>query len=148
MNVIKTAAKNRKRKNGKRGFTLVELCVVLFLIVLLSSMTATFSALVSKQTENLQSYYTFMEQCTMLRADVTDWLYDNITADEGFTVDDGILSVGDNAYEQTFSEIQEMIFTANDDGDLLKCTAVSVNGAEQTLVIAVRMAGGKTEGGA
>ena len=88
-----------------------------------------------------------MEQCSSLRADVTDWLYDNVTADVGFTVDGGILSVGDNAYEQTFSEIQEIIFTVSADGNLLKCTAMSVNGAKQIFVIAVRSASGKPEGG-
>lgn len=148
MNARKSVAKQWKRKNGKRGFTLVELCVALFLIVLLSSMTVTFSALISKQSESLQSDYTFMEQCSLLRADVTDWLYDNVTADAGFTVDGGALSAGGNTYTRTYSEIQEMLFTVNSDGNLLKCTVVSVNGAEQTFVIAVRtVVSGKSEDG-
>ena len=148
MNARKSVAKQWKRKNGKRGFTLVELSVVLLLVSILSVMTVSFSVLVGKQSQKLQSEYLFMEQCASIRADVTDWLYDRVTADAGFTVDGGILSAGGNAYAQTYSEIQEIIFTVSDVGDLLKCTAVSINGAEQTFVISVRTASGESEGGA
>ena len=148
MNARKTVAKQWKRKNGKRGFTLVELSVVLLLIAILSVMTVSFSVLIGKQSQKLQSEYTFMEQCSLLRADVTDWLYENVTADAGFTVADGTLSAGGNTYTRTYSEIQEMLFTANSDGNLLKCTVVSVNGAEQNFVIAVRTVSGESGGGA
>ena len=41
-----------------------------------------------------------MEQCSMLRADVTDWLYDNVTVDSGFAIYGGTLSIGGNTYTQ------------------------------------------------
>lgn len=132
---------------GKRGFTLVELCITLFLVVLLSAMTVTFSALISEQPESLQSDYTFMEQCSLLRADVTDWLYDNVTVDSGFAIYGGTLSIGGNTYTQSYSEIRDVSFTANDAGNMLKCTATSESGAELTFVIAVRTAMRKHGGG-
>lgn len=147
MNERKSAINRFSRSTDKRGFTLVELCVTLFLIVLISSMTVTFSALISKQSESLQSDYTFMEQCSLLRADVTDWLYDNVTVDSGFAIYGGTLSIGGNTYTQSYSEIRDVSFTANDAGNMLKCTATSESGAELTFVIAVRTAMRKHGGG-
>jgi prepilin-type N-terminal cleavage/methylation domain-containing protein len=147
MNEKKTDIRKCRLRNGKRGFTLVELCVVLFLIVLLSAMTVSFSALVGKQSKTLQSEYTFMEQCSLLRADVTDWLYDNVTVDSGFAIYGGTLSIGGNTYTQSYSEIRDVSFTANDAGNMLKCTATSESGAELTFVIAVRTAMRKHGGG-
>jgi len=147
MGVEKAAEKRFGGSAGRRGFTLVELCVVLFLVVLLSAMTVTFSGLVSKQSKTLQSEYAFMEQCALLRADVTDWLYGNVTSDRGFSVDGGRLSAGGEPYTQSYSEIRDVVFTANGDGSLLRCTATSANGAAYTFVVAVRTAVGGQGGG-
>ena len=132
---------------GKRGFTLVELCITLFLVVLLSAMTVTFSALISEQPESLQSDYTFMKQCSLLRAGVADWLYDNVTADSELAAYGGTLSAGGSRYTQSYSEIRYVLFDINDAGNLLKCTATSESGAELTFVIAVRTAMRKHGGG-
>ena len=142
MNERKTAEKRIKRGKDKRGFTLAELCVVLFLIVLLSTMTVTFSELVGNRSKDLQNEYVFMEQCSLLKNDVTDWICDNITAETGFTTDGGVLSAGGYTYIQSFSEIREAVFSANNGGDLIKCTVTGVNGNELTFVIAVRTAVG------
>lgn len=132
----KTCLKRNKKANGKRGYTLVELCVVLALIAILSTMTVSFSALMSGYARSNKAQYNFLEDCAEVKENVNEWAYQADSANTVFAVStDGTLTVTGNS-EQTvhfangvlflgekevdsLEEIDSLAFYTN--GNLIKC---------------------------
>lgn len=84
-------------KCGKSGFTLVELCVVLALLAILSTMIATFSVLMSDMATESKQEYDFLEDCAKLKEELCHWSAENDTPTSVFTVNnDGTLTAAEN----------------------------------------------------
>ncbi|MBQ2944985.1 MAG: prepilin-type N-terminal cleavage/methylation domain-containing protein [Clostridia bacterium] len=132
--------KNREIKRGKRGFTLVELAVVLGLLVMLVSMVVSFSVLIKDFVNASEDEYTFLEEHAVLKDRFCLWASENDTPDAVFTVgadhtltlskngavktvtvSDGVLSLGD-VQVPDLETVDGVSFYSN--GKLIKCTAV------------------------
>ena len=64
-------------KNGRGGFTLVELCVVMALIVIMTVMTVTFSVLVNSHASDDMAAYDFLEDSAKIEDLLCDWIAEN-----------------------------------------------------------------------
>lgn len=76
----------RSRRLGRKGFTLVELSIVLVLVAILGTMTVSFTTLVSGYSGSNQKEYEFLEQCTRFQQTLTDWVSEYDSSDYNFTV--------------------------------------------------------------
>jgi prepilin-type N-terminal cleavage/methylation domain-containing protein len=76
INFEKTAG--NKKKSRKRGFTLVELCVVMLLSTLIVSMIVTFSSLISGYANENRDRVDFFEDSAKFKEALSEWmsLYD------------------------------------------------------------------------
>ena len=84
------------RKNG-RGFTVVELCVVLALLAILGTVTVSFCVMIGDYTGDVQAEYDFLEDSAAVRASLTEKIRQSDTPDTVFTVTkDGTLAVGES----------------------------------------------------
>lgn len=144
----------KQNSNGKRGFTLAEICIVLALVAILSAMTVTFSTLTGNTVAQNREDYRFLEQCDLLRQNLTDRIAagDDTVAftkdsNNQFVVNnvapefkDGTLKFGN--YEMTgLTEVKEIAFDIQD--NLIKCTVTSTNG-KTTQVLAFALHSGYT----
>ena len=129
--------KHHNAKNGKGGFTLAELCVVLALLATLTTMVLSFSLLMNDYVADNNAAYQFLEDCSALKNQLTRWSAQNDTADHVFALQtDGTLSLKVNQTEQNlrfeegvlylgttqmgnFDTIQGVSFSTN--GTLIKC---------------------------
>lgn len=125
------------------GFTLVELTIVLLLVAILSTMTVSFSTLVSGYAKNNRAEYEFMEQCAKLKEELTLWVSMQDGTDVTFTVQNDSLQAGSETFTYTDTQIKSITYTAN--GNLIKCTVTGTNGSEQAFVLYPRC--GSIEGG-
>lgn len=130
-------ARVRDRANGKGGFTLVELSVVLALLAILTTMIVSFSALMNGVAAENQAEYDFLEDCAKLKDELTEWSAEHDTVDSVFSVHaDGVLTVTQNSMNKAVAfadgvlllgdeqiknlgAIDGMTFSAND--KLIKC---------------------------
>ncbi len=89
---------------GKGGFTLVELCVVLALLGILSAMTVSFSVLMNGFAAENKAEYEFLEDHSTLKKTLCTWVAENDLSDSVFAVsDDGMLTVAENGIEKSVS---------------------------------------------
>ena len=132
---VKTRKKTHNASNGKCGFTLVELCVVLALVAILGTMVVSFSVMFSEYTNGVQSEYLFLEHTSALNERLSDWVAENDTTSAEYSVipgggtlsvggetvylSEGVLYLGSQRVEG-FNEIDRMSFYTN--GALIKCT--------------------------
>lgn len=82
--------KNRtfhKKKMSKRGFTLVELSIVLALIAIITGMTVTFSVLMNKFAAENTEKYDFLQDCAVVEKAIIEWVAENSDAKTVFTID-------------------------------------------------------------
>lgn len=135
----KSTERQRKKATTLRkgGFTLVELSVVLFLVAIVATMTVSFSVLINKYTNGNKAEYEFLSQCSELKADVTDYVYENDT----FSLE----TLSEQNFESKYSEIESVDFSQNESGTIIKCTVTSANGKEQTFAVYLRAATVTTE---
>ncbi len=142
------------RRNGKQGYTLVELSVVLLLIAILAGMIASFSALANKHAQDVRREYAFMEQCSTLRQELGDWIALNDQSGATISVsEDGtelIIIVTDVKLKAKFSDrflylgngtteldkLSSVSFSVTD--GIIKCVASDGNKLQQALAFAVR----------
>ena len=125
-------------KNGKSGFTLVELCVVLALLAILVAMVASFSVLMNGFAADNKVEYAFLEDCSKIENELTEWARYNDTEDSTFVVgadgtlhisragtetevafSDGVLSFG-TKQKNGLNAVDGLHFSTND--TLIKCT--------------------------
>lgn len=161
----------RSRRLGRKGFTLVELSIVLVLVAILGTMTVSFTTLVSGYSGNNQKEYEFLEQCTRFKQTLTDWISDHddtahtftikkTTDNNAFTVAPG--STESNSYSvvfmsdfqslhlgadtYAFSAIGSVSFSSN--GQMIKCTLTSASNENlsKSFVFSLRCAKVEKEG--
>ncbi len=136
------AQKLHKENHGKRGFTLVELCVVLALLAILTTMTVSFSVLMNGFAADNKAEYEFLEDHATLKEELCAWVAENDVSGSVFTVaKDGTLNVTENGTEKTVSfadgiltlggeqkagldAIDGVTFTAN--AKLIKCVTYRI----------------------
>ena len=132
-----TALKSHNSNNGKRGFTLVELSVVLALLAILTTMIISFSVLMNGFAKENKAEYDFSEDHATLKKAICIWAAENDVSGNVFSVnDDGTLTVTSDGTEKNVSfddgvltldtkqrsgldAIDGVIFTTN--GKLVKC---------------------------
>ena len=125
-------------KKNKRGYTLLELTIVLALTAIVATMVVSFSTLVSKYNKGSRADYAFFEDCAALKKQVTQLVSEEDVLGANFKVDGEILAItnAENEKKFTFSEecllklgeselgkfeaIDGVEFSAND--KLIKCT--------------------------
>lgn len=92
-------AAGAEKNTRKRGFTLVELTVVILLTTLITSMVVTYSRLVSDHVKDSRVRYDFFEDSATFKAELSAWmsLYDEDGA--VFTAEDGKLSLNHRGHE-------------------------------------------------
>ncbi len=127
-----TAERQRKRSATlcKCGFTLAELSVVLFLVAIIATMTVSFSELINKYTTGNKAEYEFLSQCSELKTDVTDYIYET----SSFSLE----TLSEQNFAENYSEIASVVFSQN--GTIIKCEVTSANGKEQSFAVYVRAA--------
>ena len=141
--------KQNKRSVGKRGFTLVELSVVMALLAILATMTVTFTVTMRDSVDASQSEYAFLEDYSAYKEALTDALKASDVANNKFYVTGNEIKLNDHLlvdeemtkllrglYEVKFEAIPET--TAK----LIKCTVTSNEDATRTMsfVCAIRFA--------
>lgn len=158
--MIKKTMQKLNRKSGKKGFTVVELCVVLALVAMLTTMFVSFTVLMKGFANESESKYEFLKDSATIERELRDWA----ETQETFTIDEnGVLSVGekavsfsngtltldDNVKITSLDTVTGVTFDSNETettkATLIKCT-VKGSRLETTFVIYPRTA--VIEGGA
>ena len=121
----------------KCGFTLAELSVVLFLVAIIATMTVSFSVLINNYTTGNKAEYEFLSQCSELKEDVTDYIYENDT----FSLE----TLSAQNFTDKYSEIESVVFMQNGNGNIIKCAVTSASGKEQSFAVYLRAATITTE---
>lgn len=140
----KNISKQNQKMHRRGGFTLVELTIVLLLVAILSTMTVSFSTLVSGYAKNNRAEYEFMEQCAELKEELTLWVSMQDGTSVTFTIQNDSLQAGDKTFTYTDTQIESIAYSTN--GNLIKCTITGTNGGEQAFVLYLRC--GNVEEGA
>ena len=144
----KRANKPRKTPNVsvRRGFTLVELSVVMAVMVILAGMVVSFSVLMRGHAEDISAQNEFSTDVSAAEKAITTWLSEKDVKDAVFKVENGSFSVlaekitfnpnahalvlGDKVVSELFS-IEGVVFETN--GTLIKWTIRrTVDGAQET----------------
>lgn len=85
---------NRGAMRAKGGFTLIELVIVMAVMAILAATVVSFSVLMKGYAEKSENQYSFLTQCSTLKASVTEWVAENDEEGAVFTVHtNGTLSV-------------------------------------------------------
>jgi prepilin-type N-terminal cleavage/methylation domain-containing protein len=129
--------KSHNESCGKGGFTLVELCVVLALLAILTTMIVSFSVLMNGFVAENKAEYEFLEDHAMLKERLCTWVAENDVSGSVFAINEsGMLTVTENGTERSvsfaggvlslddekikgFDAIDGMSFTSNE--KLIKC---------------------------
>lgn len=77
----------RRSRRSKRGFTIVELSVVLALLAIITGMTVTFSVLTHEFAAENTRKYDFLQDCAVIEKEITEWAAENSNAETKFTID-------------------------------------------------------------
>ena len=139
-------------KLSKRGFTLVELSVVMALLAIIATMIVSFSSLAGGFVSENNKEYSFLEDYAALKQQLLSWVAENDTPDSQFTVgllgnlivkenenqkyvsfSEGVLSL-DTKQISNLDTIRRVYFTATDKNDkLIKCTVCPFNDSGETI---------------
>lgn len=95
--------KNRtfhKKKMSKRGFTLVELSIVLALIAIITGMTVTFSVLMNKFAAENTEKYDFLQDCAVVEKAIIEWVAENSTTDTKLSIGEKSLTIINDSEER------------------------------------------------
>lgn len=160
---MKTMKKSIKIPNGKGGFTIAELSVVLALLAILTAMITSLSVMISNFSAENSAQYGFTEDCHEVKTALTQWASEKDAVGKSFVIDaDGKLTVDGES-----PTIADTVFTVGNvrvDGisaidtitfdhygtDLIKCTLSRTDQKGQKMVssfvFALRLAG-VSEGG-
>lgn len=76
----------RRSRRSKRGFTIVELSVVLALLAIITGMTVTFSVLTHEFAAENTRKYDFLQDCAVIEKEITEWAAENSNAETVFTI--------------------------------------------------------------
>ena len=143
------AKKDHTVKLSKRGFTLVELSVVMALVAIIVTMVVSFSVLMSGFINNNNDEYSFLEDYAALKQQLLTWVAENDTPSSQFMVGllgNLIVKENEDQKEVSFSEgvlsldtkqisnldtISRVYFTTND--KLIKCTVCPFNDSGESI---------------
>lgn len=143
----KTVEKPDKVKNNKRGFTLVELTIVLGILVIVMGITVSFSVLMKGVAADNREEFEFLEQNVELKEAICAWVAENdvkgstfIAKGDALTVtfdgsgrekticiSDGMLVCSDTELQEdlilrvNLDEIDQMLFFVEGEKRLLRC---------------------------
>lgn len=93
--VNKTVEKPNKVKNNKRGFTLVELAIVMGILVIVTGITVSFSVLMRDLTADNRDEYAFLEDHSEFKEEFGSLIAENDVSGSEFTVKNGDLLIGE-----------------------------------------------------
>lgn len=142
MRILNKIPKSHNARHGKGGFTLVELCVVLALLAILTVTISSFSVLMNRYAVEASRETDFWEDNAAIKAELRRWIAENDTPLNTFAVQDGTLVVKlretqevtntisfaggvltvDGAQKEGFAAVDGIDFTTNNNGRLIKCT--------------------------
>ena len=145
--------RNKKKPNihnakfGKGGFTLVELCVVLALVAIVTTMIVSFSVQMNSFATDSQDDYKFLEDCSTLNTQLYKWIAENDIQSAEFFAEGEKLTVTKEGESKLFSlgekpqTVEDIEFIISENGDLIKCTISQKDGSQKTCyVFALRCA--------
>ncbi len=165
--MIKTHRINNPKKahntvSDKRGFTLVELTVVMALVAILMVMIVSFSTMMGDFAGAEESEYAFLEDVSALKETLSDWVAENDVEGSNFTFgnentklicmpkggnpfsisfDRGVLS-RETEEKTGLDEINSVSFELSDTHNLIKCTVIDKSEKRMvSFVISLRSAG-------
>lgn len=157
----KTLKCDNRRIQGKRGFTLVELSVVIALLAILSVMTVTFSTLVGKYVSSATHDYNYSEELSDVKQKLIKELSFLDTSESYFDIYNGALTICDKdgkkvktiSFEggsltigsdtKSYDTINKITFEMNDKC-IIKCTVDGTNDVFiYSLVAAKKYTGGE-----
>ena len=140
------------KKLGKRGYSLVELCIVLALIAVVATAVVSFYRLMSGTLNDTRVAYAYLEDHDALKKKFDEWAAEKDTPGSVFSVKDGgnkkddkILCIDDQEvkfsngklffggqYESGFDHISGMTFELDEVKKLIKCvTYYEYNGGDR-----------------
>lgn len=141
----KTLKCDNRRIQGKRGFTLVELSVVIALLAILSVMTVTFSTLVGKYVSGATHDYNYSEELSDVKQKLIEEFSFSDTSESYFYIgtngaltvcdkdgktiktisfESGSLTIGSDT--KSYDTINKITFEINDKC-IIKCTVDGTN---------------------
>ena len=124
------------KKLGKRGYSLVELCIVLALIAVVATAVVSFYRLMSGTLNDTRVAYAYLEDHNALKKAFDEWAAEKDVPGSVFSVkgDGKILCIDDqevkfssghlflgDKYEMGFDQISGMTFEIDDEEKLIKC---------------------------
>ena len=136
MRMMNKIPKSHNARHGKGGFTLVELCVVLALLAILTVTISSFSVLMNRYAVEASRETDFWEENAAIKAELRRWIAENDTQGNTFAVQNGALAVSaeksisfaggvltvDGAQKEGFAAVDGIDFTTDNNGRLIKCT--------------------------
>ena len=94
MRILNKTPKTHNARHGKGGFTLVELCVVLALLAILTVAISSFSVLMNRYAVDASQETDFWEDNAALKKELRNWIAENdVKSINGETVKPNIFSV-------------------------------------------------------
>lgn len=130
------------KKLGKRGYSLVELCIVLALIAVVATAVVSFYRLMSGTLNDTRSAYAYLEDHNALKKKFDEWAAEKDTPGSVFFVDkkgklfvkenegangqavvfsNGRLVLGNDRSESGFDQISGIYFEADETKTMIKC---------------------------
>ena len=116
-----------KSTKGTRGFTLVELSIVMALIAIIAAMIVSFTSLTSLRTRQAERRTDFMNAVSLYRTAVTNGFAEMDEPNDGedprfsCTVGDGKITIGEKDFSLP-EELDRVTAEANESGTLLRIT--------------------------
>ena len=126
--------------SGKRGFTLVELSVVLALVAIITAMIVSFSVMMNKFSASAQSEYDFLEDSGKLKDQIITQISAHDVYGNEISIDSGIIQVnGEEVNLELTNDSNLSIVFAAGDNNLIRCTITKAD-ISTNFVIALRSA--------
>ena len=98
-----TSKRTAPSSRARRGSTLLELCIVMAILAIISTMIASFSVLFGGYVSQNESRYLFANEVTDWRQAMEDWIAEVDEAEAMFTVTERRIAVEDTAYAVEFN---------------------------------------------
>lgn len=146
----------------KRGFTLVELTIVIALVAVVLTMVVSFSALMSDTAADERAAYAFLEDVSTLKESLSGWVAENDVAENIIIYKNnneiilhtpqkdielrflnGTFYFGEDERQSGLDEIDFVQFpfpASFESKNFIKCTATSKTGESISFVITLRSA--------
>lgn len=147
--------------SDKRGFTLVELTIVIALVAVVLTMVVSFSALMSDTAADERAEYAFLEDVSTLKESLSGWVAENDISSAIFSLDgdtvrfwrgvsgepislsfsNGTFKCGNEVLQSGLDEIDFVQFEIpSESKNFIKCTAKRETGENISFVITLRSA--------